>query len=60
MIRSLPRTLESLAWDAQSNAPDTCPSCGEQFEGTSQCANCGYGEPDRDDATEAEANNDAH
>ncbi|HEY2848327.1 MAG TPA: hypothetical protein VGI97_00490 [Gemmatimonadaceae bacterium] len=46
MIRSLPRSLEAIAWDAQSNAPDTCPSCGEQFEGTTQCGNCGWGEPD--------------
>lgn len=67
MIRSLPRTLESIAWDAASNAPDLCERCGEQFEGTSQCANCSYGEPepepddhdmasdrDRDDAFDRE------
>jgi len=64
---SLPRSLEAIAWDAQSNAPDVCPQCSEQFEDSSRCASCGWGEPesepddhdmacdrDRDDAMEAE------
>lgn len=56
-----------LASPPEYDAPDVCPQCQEQFEGTSQCVNCGYGEPepepddhdmacdrDRDDAMEAE------
>lgn len=35
-----------LASPPEYDAPDTCPACGAQFEGTARCANCGWGEPE--------------
>jgi ribosomal protein L37E len=48
-----------LASPPEYDMPDTCEKCGAQCDDDwSQCPACGYGEsdePDRDDATEAEA-----